>query len=70
MRAALGGASNNGPAPHQRAKCRSGVVGEAFDRGGARIDQVQLNGPNPYDLTGGLLAWAARMLAFDSRMAG
>jgi hypothetical protein len=36
------------------------VVAEALDEDGALLSRVELTGPNPYTLTGRLLAWAAR----------
>jgi hypothetical protein len=41
----------------------SWIVGEAFDAGGSRLSEVHLTGPEPYSLTAGLLAWAARRAA-------
>ncbi len=63
MRAALGGASNNGPAAHQRRKCRSVIIAEGYNESGEQLGRVTLDGPNPYDLTAALLSWSARMLA-------
>lgn len=63
VRTTLGGASATGPAEHVRAKCRSVAVAEGFDAAGASLGQLQVEGPNPYDLTAALLSWSARMLA-------
>ena len=63
MRATVGGASDTGPAAHQRARATSFVVAESPDPGGGPVRRVQVEGPNPYDLTGQLLAWSARMLS-------
>lgn len=63
MRATVGGASDTGPAAHQRTKASSYVVAESPDPGGGPVRRVQVEGPNPYDLTGQLLAWSARMLS-------
>jgi hypothetical protein len=41
----------------------SWFVGEAFDAGGRPLSQVHLSGPEPYSLTAGILAWAARRAA-------
>src|SRR5262245_11385454 len=38
----------------------SWVIAEAYDAAGERVAQVQLSGIEPYALTAGLLAWAAR----------
>jgi short subunit dehydrogenase-like uncharacterized protein len=63
MRATVGGASDTGPAAHQRARATSFVVAESPDPGGGPTRRVQVEGPNPYDLTGQLLAWSATMLS-------
>jgi short subunit dehydrogenase-like uncharacterized protein len=41
----------------------SWVVGEAYDAGGNRLAEVHLSGSEPYALTAGILAWAARRAA-------
>jgi short subunit dehydrogenase-like uncharacterized protein len=43
----------------------SWVVAEAYDAGGRRVAEVQLSGGEPYALTAGILAWAARRAASD-----
>ena len=63
VRTALGGTSDNGPAAHQRAKAASLVIAESLDAEQKTIKRVVVEGPNPYDLTGQLLAWSARMLS-------
>lgn len=63
MRAAVGGASDTGPAAHQRSRATSFVVAESPDPDGGPVRRVQVEGPNPYDLTGQLLTWSARMLS-------
>jgi short subunit dehydrogenase-like uncharacterized protein len=63
MRAALGGVSDRGPAPHQRIKATSVVMAIGRDASGEQTGKVTVEGPNPYDLTGHLLAWSARMLS-------
>jgi short subunit dehydrogenase-like uncharacterized protein len=60
-RAAKG--STGGPDAAARARARTLVVAEALDRVGDCRARVQLEGPNPYDLTGELLAWAATTAA-------
>jgi len=62
MRTALGGVSDTGPADHQRAANRSHVLAIGRDRNGVEIDRVQVDGPDPYDLTANLLDWAAALL--------
>lgn len=63
VRTAVGGASGEGPPAHVRSRSRSVVVTEAFDSDGGLLGRVRVEGPNPYDLTAGLLSWSARMLA-------
>jgi short subunit dehydrogenase-like uncharacterized protein len=41
----------------------SWVVAEAYDAAGERLSEVHLSGGEPYSLTAGLLAWAARRAA-------
>jgi hypothetical protein len=62
FRTAVGGASGEGPPAHVRGRSRSLVVAEAFDRDARLLGRVRVEGPNPYDLTAGLLSWSARML--------
>lgn len=54
-----GSGSTGGPDADARAGVRTLAVAETFDRTGKRLDQVIVDGPSPYDLTGELLAWAA-----------
>lgn len=55
--------STGGPDATTRARSRSTVIAEAFDAGGHLAARVRLEGPNGYDLTAGLLAWAAERVA-------
>jgi short subunit dehydrogenase-like uncharacterized protein len=41
----------------------SWIVGEAYDATGAKLAEVHLSGGEPYTLTAGILAWAARRAA-------
>jgi len=41
----------------------SWIVAEAYDAGGRQLAQVQLSGGEPYALTAGIIAWAARRAA-------
>jgi short subunit dehydrogenase-like uncharacterized protein len=41
----------------------SWVVGEAYDAAGDRLAEVHLSGTEPYTLTAGIIAWAARRAA-------
>lgn len=63
VRTALGGASSEGPAEHVRTRSRSVVVAEGFNADGSLLGRVRVEGPNPYDLTGRLLAWSAQLLS-------
>ena len=51
--------STGGPDAAARARVRTQAVAEAYDSAGRRLARVLLEGPNPYDLTGALLAWGA-----------
>lgn len=53
-----------GPGERKRAESRARVVAIARDADGAELVKLDVDGPNPYDLSGLLTAWAAeRMLA-------
>ena len=60
---ALGGraapAPGEGPDAEARAQSRTLAVAEAFDGVGRLLSTVVIDGPNGYDLTAELLAWAA-----------
>lgn len=64
---ALGGrlmpGSTGGPDATQRARAGTHVVARAFDAAGHPAGEVALRGPNVYDLTADLVAWAARRAA-------
>jgi len=47
------------PTPGQNDGTRSTVAARAKDAGGRTLAQVELDGPEPYRLTGDLMAWAA-----------
>jgi short subunit dehydrogenase-like uncharacterized protein len=49
--------------PEQPRSGISWVVAEAYDAGGERVAEVQLSGGEPYALTAGIIAWAARRAA-------
>jgi short subunit dehydrogenase-like uncharacterized protein len=51
--------STGGPDAAARAGARTLVVAEAFAGPGRPVARVELVGPNPYELTAELLAWAA-----------
>lgn len=54
----------DGPSAEKRAEARTNVIAIARDASGAALAEVRVDGPNPYDLSGLLTAWAAeRMLA-------
>ncbi len=61
--AALVKGSSGGPDEEARAGLRTVVVAEATDDAGRVVGRSRLDGPNPYTLTGDLLAWAAMELA-------
>jgi short subunit dehydrogenase-like uncharacterized protein len=49
-----------GSAPESGGGGVSWVAAEAFGAGGERLAEVRLSGPEPYALTAGIIAWAAR----------
>lgn len=55
--------TGEGPDPLARARTGTLVVAQAFDPQGRELSRVTLRGPNPYQLTGALMAWAAGKLA-------
>jgi short subunit dehydrogenase-like uncharacterized protein len=62
---------SEGPGAEQRDAARTNVVAVARDADGAVLAGVQVEGPNPYDLSGLLTAWAAeRILAGDLTATG
>ncbi|MGH2841324.1 MAG: saccharopine dehydrogenase family protein, partial [Solirubrobacteraceae bacterium] len=61
--------SSGGPDARARAKARSQIVAVASDRAGIPLVTVQLDGANPYDFTGAMLAWSA-MRAADGGLRG
>ncbi|WP_291314486.1 saccharopine dehydrogenase family protein [Corynebacterium sp. UBA2622] len=52
-----------GPDAVEREKTAARAVAVATDAGGRVLAEAQVRGPSPYDLTGELIAWAARELA-------
>ena len=70
VRAAIGAAagrlvsgSTGGPDAATRARTRSQIVAVASDADGAPLATVRLEGDNPYDFTGAVLAWGAMTAA-------
>ncbi len=59
MRDTKGTNDPSGPSEDSRAQARTNVVAVARDAGGRDIAHVHLDGPNPYDLTGKIVGWAA-----------
>ena len=55
--------STGGPDAATRARARSQIVAVASDAAGARLSTVRLEGDNPYDFTGAMLAWGAMQAA-------
>jgi short subunit dehydrogenase-like uncharacterized protein len=59
----LAAKTGEGPDAESRAGSRSIALARAFDGVGTQLGQVEVHGPNGYDLTAELLAWAAAMAA-------
>lgn len=59
--ARTGSASSDaaGPSRQSRDRARAVIIAVARDASGAVIDRVDVDGPNPYDMSGLLCAWAA-----------
>ena len=55
--------SSGGPDARARARTGSLVAADVRGAGGELLAHVELSGPNPYSLTGDLMAWAARTIA-------
>jgi len=51
--------STGGPSAAARARARSHIVAIASDADGNELARVKLEGDNPYDFTGAILAWGA-----------
>jgi hypothetical protein len=65
----LAKASSGGPDARARARTGSLVAADVRGAGGELLAHVELAGPNPYSLTGDLMAWAARTLAAGGALA-
>ena len=57
--------STGGPTEAERAKTSSIAIAEALDSAGRTLSQVEVNGPNAYDMTASFLAWAGIKLAAE-----
>jgi short subunit dehydrogenase-like uncharacterized protein len=57
--ALLADGTPDGPGADQRARMRSVIVAEAYDRAGTVLSEVRLEGVDPYELSARLLAWGA-----------
>jgi short subunit dehydrogenase-like uncharacterized protein len=55
--------TGGGPDAAQRGRTRSLVIAEAFDSAGRRLGSARLEGANPYEFTGAILAWGATTAA-------
>jgi len=55
------GVTGTGPSAEQRAKSSCCVIARASDGVGRVLAEAELRGPDPYELTADLLAWAAAM---------
>ncbi len=56
--------TGKGPGEASRAAQRSVAIAVASDAGGKQLATVRVEGPNGYDLTADLMAWAATELAY------
>jgi short subunit dehydrogenase-like uncharacterized protein len=56
--------TGKGPSEKSRAAQRSVAIAVASDASGKQLAAVRVEGPNAYDLTGDLMAWAAVELAY------
>jgi short subunit dehydrogenase-like uncharacterized protein len=56
-------ATPDGPSDESRDQARTNAIAVARDDAGKVLATVQLDGPNPYDLTGLIAAWAAEQAA-------
>lgn len=52
-----------GPSEEARATAQGRFVAVARDAGGAELASVRMQSPNPYDLTGKIVGWAAELAA-------
>lgn len=59
----------SGPSEDSRAQARTNVIAVARGADGEELSRVHLDGPNPYDLTGKIVAWSAAQ-AEDGQIAG
>lgn len=57
-----GDAAADGPGQSKRDEARARIIAVARDAAGEAIDAVHVDGPNPYDLSGLLSAWAAERI--------
>jgi short subunit dehydrogenase-like uncharacterized protein len=63
LKAAGGRLVEMSAAPERPGGGLSWIVGEAYDAAGQRLAAVELSGSEPYALTAGIMAWAARRAA-------
>ncbi|MFT4050093.1 MAG: NAD(P)H-binding protein [Solirubrobacterales bacterium] len=62
---------SEGPSERKRAEARARIVAVARDASGEALGEIRADGPNPYDMSGLLSAWAAeRILAGELRGSG
>ena len=57
------GGRSGGPNSERRARTSTYVIAIAYDAARSPLSEVRLSGPNPYELTGSLLAWGAERAA-------
>jgi short subunit dehydrogenase-like uncharacterized protein len=58
-----GSGAGEGPSEDHRRRARARVVAQAIDASGEVICRVDVDGPNPYDMSGLLCAWGAQQIA-------
>ena len=55
--------ASGGHGAEKRARTSTYFIAIAYDAAGSPLSEVRLSGPNPYELTGSLLAWGAEHAA-------
>lgn len=64
------GDAQAGPSGAAREKSRARILAVARDANGAVLDEVRVDGPNPYDMSGLLTAWAAERILEGAKLPG
>ena len=60
---AIARVTGKGPSETARGRQRSVAIAVAWDAADRQLASVRVEGPNGYDLTAGLMAWAAEEIA-------